>query len=78
MEYKGKLYGKVAGKYIPLERKSEDYDRLEALIKAHIEYQGILIDELNSLVPLAHIHGWRSQNVKRGEEARLKIESLNT
>jgi len=30
MEYKGKLYGKVAGGYFPTGKTSEDWDKLEA------------------------------------------------
>jgi len=30
MLYKGTLYAKIAGKYVPVEHNSEYYDRLEA------------------------------------------------
>ena len=38
MEYKGKLYGKVANKYFPLESTTEEWDNLEKKIK-HLEMQ---------------------------------------
>jgi hypothetical protein len=33
MEYKGKLYGKIRGRYLLLELNTEDFDRLENRVK---------------------------------------------
>src|SRR5690606_9442973 len=47
MNYKGKLYGKIAGKYFDTGTTSEDYDRLtdwkESMMKVHseLDLQGI-------------------------------------
>lgn len=47
MNYKGKLYGKIAGKYFDTGVTSEDYDRLtdwkESMMKVHseLDLQGI-------------------------------------
>lgn len=44
------------------------------LINAQQEYINILSDEIDSLVSIAHVHGWRSNNFEKGKAAREKIE----
>ncbi len=46
---------------------------MEELIKAYDEYIQILTDELDDLVGLAYVHGWKSHRVGAGEDARKKI-----
>lgn len=48
----------------------------EAIIKAQQEYTQILLDELDSTISLAGVHGWRSQNVEKGIEHRQKLRDL--
>lgn len=52
------------------ESKSDD------LIETLEEYNRLLITEIESMVTLAHVHGWRSDNVEKGKELRLKIEGI--
>jgi len=46
------------------------------LIDALDSYVKLLDDELNEVVPLANVHGWRSKRFEVGEMARDKINSL--
>lgn len=46
------------------------------LVKLLDEYIALLVEELNELVPLASIHGWKSTKVKQGEAMRKKIKAL--
>ena len=39
-----------------------------------LKYIELLREELDSAVGVAHIHGWRSQNVEKGKELREKLE----
>lgn len=41
-----------------------------------IEYVKLLTDELNEVVPIAHVHGWRSSRVEQGKEMRKKFDEL--
>lgn len=45
---------------------------------AYENYIAVLNDEINDLVGLAYVHGWRSRNVERGEEARKRIAELQS
>jgi hypothetical protein len=59
-------------------RLSKDKDKeIEQLREAYTEYIDVLLDEIHSLVPIAHIHGWRSSNVERGKACREKIAQLS-
>lgn len=48
----------------------------EVIIKAQQEYTHLLLDELGSTVTLAFVHGWRSENIERGQELRQKLRDL--
>jgi hypothetical protein len=44
--------------------------------QAYESYINVLLDEINDLVGAASVHGWRSRNVERGEQARQEIQKL--
>jgi len=48
----------------------------EELIEAYEEYVKILVDEIESLIGVASVHGWRSRNVELGQQCRNRIHSL--
>ena len=52
-------------------------ERLREAISARDGYINLLIEELNSAVPMAVIHGWSSRNVERGNAARNKIKEAD-
>lgn len=43
------------------------------LIRLYEEYIKLLGDELNDVVVMASIHGWKSDRVEQGEEMRREI-----
>lgn len=43
------------------------------LMVAYDEYINLLNDEINSLIGIASVHGWKSQNVEQGKECRDRI-----
>lgn len=45
--------------------------------KAYEEYVKMLGEEIDSLVGIAFVHGWKSKNIKRGDELRAKVEKAN-
>lgn len=45
-----------------------------SLVESLDKYIGILNDEINTLIPLAHAHGWRSGLVERGIVVRELID----
>lgn len=45
----------------------------EELIDLQRQYIQLLKEELDSAVGIAWVHGWRSQNVDKGEQMRLQI-----
>jgi hypothetical protein len=51
-------------------------DILVKLVAKLYEYVALLGDELNSVAPIAHVHGWRSTRVAKGKELRSKIKAL--
>jgi hypothetical protein len=61
---------------------SEGYHRLDAenkklreALKLQEEYTVLLIEEIDSLIPMAHTHGWRSTRAEKGKELRERIEA---
>jgi hypothetical protein len=48
----------------------------EEIIQAYKEYIDVLNDEINDLIGIAHVHGFKSRNIVRGELARKKIVDL--
>jgi hypothetical protein len=51
-------------------------EKKNALIKALEEYIVLLGKELDELVPLAAVHGWKSSRFEEGKAARRKIQRL--
>jgi len=46
----------------------------QELIKLKDDYIELLGEEIDDLIGLAHVHGWKSQNVEEGIEIRKKIK----
>lgn len=59
-----------------ISERDAEIQRLQQLSQAKDEYIEILGDELESTVPLAYHHGWRSTLHDAGVEARKKIQEL--
>ena len=55
-----------------MDRVHED-DVIE-LYLAQMSYIELLSDEINELVGLAYVHGWKSTRYELGKEMRQKIE----
>lgn len=51
---------------------------LTVIFKAYDDYVRMLEGENNSLVPIAHVHGWRSSKVESGRSFRAKIKALKS
>ena len=47
---------------------------MEELIKLQEQYIQLLIAELEEVVPIAHIHGWRTSRFEEGELIRQKMK----
>ena len=48
------------------------------LVTALEAYNQLMLDELNDVVPIAHVHGWRSNRVGQGKETRETITQLKS
>ena len=48
----------------------------EDLIKAYDDYIKMLGEEIDDLVGMAYVHGWRSERIEAGRECRQKIKDL--
>jgi hypothetical protein len=46
--------------------------------QAYENYISVLVDEINDLIGMASIHGWKSRNVERGEQARQEIQRIKS
>jgi hypothetical protein len=46
---------------------------MEELIKAYEDYIKLLDEELNELVGVAYVHGWRSSRAEQGKKLREEI-----
>lgn len=44
--------------------------------EAHYQYEELLVREIESLMGLVYSHGWKSQNVIAGQEARKLIRAV--
>lgn len=55
-----------------------DKIRLEKLVESYKKYVDLLNEEINSLIGVASVHGWRSRNVEAGQNCRAEIESLSS
>lgn len=43
----------------------------------HVEYEDLLNAEINSLTPIAYVHGWRSTRVEEGKKLRKLLANPN-
>jgi hypothetical protein len=46
------------------------------LIKAYEDYIKMLGEEIDDLVGLAYVHGWRSERIEAGKQCRERIVEL--
>jgi hypothetical protein len=58
------------------ERIKQERDEARELAGAYKEYAQLLGDEIDDMVILAHVHGWRSSRVEQGKVLREKIKQL--
>ena len=50
--------------------------QLKKIITAYKEYVDLLAAEIDELVPVAHVHGWKSTGYEKGKRLRAKIKEL--
>ena len=55
---------------------AEERRILKAEVAAHEEYEALLIEEINAFAGVAYVHGFQSENAKRGKACRAKIAAL--
>lgn len=55
-------------------QREEAITNYRSLVESLDRYVGILDDEIKTLIPLAHIHGWRSSLVEKGIAIRELID----
>ena len=48
-----------------------------SLIQKQKEYIKMLGNEIDSLVWIAHTHGWKSKNIRKGEKLRKEMSILD-
>ena len=48
------------------------------LDELHLEYERLLIDEIESLIGLAISHGWQSRNAVKGAKCRAKLKAAGS
>lgn len=51
-------------------------DKKDELIRKLEEYNRLLVREIDSLIGVAAVHGWKSQLVEEGEKLRSDIANL--
>lgn len=56
-------------------RTMSDFRKLDEL---HLEYESLLIKEIESMIGLAYVHGWRSENHEAGKKIRAKLRKLGS
>ena len=47
------------------------------LISALLNYIDLMEEELSELVPMAHLRGWKSSRIEKGNEARENINNAS-
>lgn len=57
---------------------TDELHTYKKLVTALEEYNQLALDELNDVMPIAHVHGWRSSRVGQGKEIRETIKQLKT
>jgi hypothetical protein len=51
---------------------------MEELIEVYEKYINLLNEELNELVSVAYIHGWKSKRVEEGQRLRDEIDKVKS
>lgn len=59
------------------EERIEIMERAFKMIEKQNEYIALLNEEINGLVGMASVYGWKSNLVKQGEKLRLEISLIN-
>lgn len=58
-------------------RTEETEELLRMIILKQEQYIALLVDECESMIPIACLHGWESQNVESGLKVRTEIRTLS-
>jgi hypothetical protein len=58
------------------EYAQQQCQKRDELIKAQDEYIKLLVEELDEVVVLMSVHGWKSHRYEQGKQSRDKIEQL--
>ncbi len=62
-----------------LAKVSAHYEaEIKEMFEVYDNYLNLLGEELNELVPLAHVHGWKTHRYELGVECRRKIDELKS
>jgi len=48
------------------------------IVPTYEEYIKLLTEELNEVVPIAYIHGWKSNRYEQGKKLRKKLSNILT
>jgi hypothetical protein len=59
-------------------KTEQHWYRIEELKESYEDYIGLLALELNDLAVLASVHGWKSQRVEAGDNARRRIDKAKS
>lgn len=57
------------------EEMREENQRLKEALSLQDDYVKLLGEEIDTMIPLAHTHGWRSTRHEAGKELRAKINN---
>lgn len=61
---------------LDFERMKGERDEARELAAAYKEYAQLLCDEINDMVLLANVHGWKSFRYEQGKVLREKIKQM--
>lgn len=59
-----------------INKAEEELKRLRELTILQRMYIELLVNEINSMIEIAHGHGWRSERIEEGKLLREKIALL--
>lgn len=59
------------------EDRVEIVERAFKMIEKQKEYIALLNEELNGVVPMAHVHGWKSTLFEQGKKLRDEMDLLD-
>ena len=51
-------------------------DLVDKLIDEQLVYQKLLVEEIESMIGIAHSHGWRSTRHDSGKDCRQRLDNL--